>query len=118
MNGFWILALVPVFTFGVYPFVGEVREGHAAPEDRDRLLPHGALLPHRGVDRVADSGGPTVSVWWQILAYGVLSASEVLVSITGLEFSYKQAPLRMKSFIMALFLFPSALGNAAPRVVN
>ena len=50
-------------------------------------------------------------MWWQILAYVVLTATEVLVSITALEFSYKQAPLRMKSFIMALFLLvdePSA----------
>ena len=53
--------------------------------------------------------GHTVSVWWQILAYVVLTASEVLVSITALEFSYKQAPLRMKSFIMALFLLSTSV---------
>ena len=52
-----------------------------------------------------------MSVWWQILAYVVLTASEVLVSITALEFSYKQAPLRMKSFIMALFLFSTSVGQ-------
>jgi proton-dependent oligopeptide transporter, POT family len=57
-------------------------------------------------------------VWWQILAYVVLTAAEVLVSITALEFSYKQAPLRMKSFIMALFLLSISLGNAITAVVN
>jgi POT family proton-dependent oligopeptide transporter len=48
----------------------------------------------------------------------VLTASEVLVSITALEFSYKQAPLRMKSFIMALFLFSTSVGNLMTAGVN
>ncbi len=62
--------------------------------------------------------GQSVSVWWQILAYVVLTASEVLVSITCLEFSYKQAPLRMKSFIMALYLLAISVGNASTALVN
>ncbi|HEY6462535.1 MAG TPA: hypothetical protein VIY73_20340, partial [Polyangiaceae bacterium] len=62
--------------------------------------------------------GQSVSVWWQILAYVVLTMSEVLVSITGLEFSYKQAPLRMKSFVMALFLFSISLGDILNAGVN
>jgi len=48
----------------------------------------------------------------------VLSASEVLVSITALEFSYKQAPLRMKSFIMALYLLSISVGNLGTAAVN
>jgi len=40
------------------------------------------------------------------------------VSITALEFSYKQAPLRMKSLIMALFLLSSSLGNLMIAGVN
>src|SRR4030095_5113318 len=62
--------------------------------------------------------GHSVSMWWQILAYVVLTASEILVSITALEFSYKQAPLRMKSFIMALFLLSISLGNFMIAGVN
>jgi POT family proton-dependent oligopeptide transporter len=62
--------------------------------------------------------GHRVSVWYQILAYVVLTASEVLVSITALEFSYTQAPLRMKSFIMALFLLSTSVGNLMTAAVN
>jgi POT family proton-dependent oligopeptide transporter len=40
------------------------------------------------------------------------------VSITALEFSYKQAPLRMKSFIMALFLLSMSFGNLMTAAVN
>ncbi|MFH1718497.1 MAG: MFS transporter, partial [Planctomycetota bacterium] len=38
--------------------------------------------------------------------------------ITCLEFSYTQAPKRMKSFIMAVFLLSISLGNAFTAVVN
>jgi proton-dependent oligopeptide transporter, POT family len=57
-------------------------------------------------------------VWWQIFAYVVLSASEVLLSITALEFFYKQAPLRMKSFVMAMYLCAIAVGDLTTAVVN
>jgi POT family proton-dependent oligopeptide transporter len=57
-------------------------------------------------------------MWWQFLAYGILTAGEVLVSITALEFSYKQAPLSIKSFIMSLFLLSTSLGNFGIAAVN
>jgi len=47
-----------------------------------------------------------------VLAYLVLTTSEVLVSITALEFAYTQAPKRMKSAVMGLFLLTVTLGNA------
>ena len=58
------------------------------------------------------------SFGWQIVAYLVLTAAEVLVSITCLEFSYTQAPKRMKSFIMSLYLLSVAAGNLITALVN
>lgn len=60
---------------------------------------------------IAAQGEGEVSIWWQILAYLVLTSSEVLVSITALEFAYTQAPKRMKSVVMGLFLLTVTLGN-------
>ena len=51
------------------------------------------------------------SVNWQILAYAILTLAEAMVSITGLEFSYTQAPNSMKSVVMALWLFAVASGE-------
>jgi POT family proton-dependent oligopeptide transporter len=44
------------------------------------------------------------SINWQLLAYVILTLGETMVSITGLEFSYTQAPNSMKSSVMALWL--------------
>lgn len=62
--------------------------------------------------------GLRANIGWQLLAYVGLTASEILVSITCLEFSYTQAPNRMKSFIMSLYLLSVTAGNLLTSVVN
>ena len=51
------------------------------------------------------------SINWQLLAYVILTLGEAMVSITGLEFSYTQAPNSMKSSVMALWLLTVAVGE-------
>jgi POT family proton-dependent oligopeptide transporter len=64
------------------------------------------------IQRAIDSHGPgTISIRWQLTAYLLLTMGEVLVSISGLEFAYSQAPHRMKSTVMALWLLTVTLGN-------
>lgn len=55
---------------------------------------------------------------WQILAYLLLTAAEIMVSITGLELSYTQAPPKMKSVIMGFYLLAVWAGNLFTVVVN
>jgi POT family proton-dependent oligopeptide transporter len=64
------------------------------------------------------AAGVSVNIAWQLLAYVVLTAAEVFVSITCLEFSYTQAPKKMKSVIMACFLMSVAIGNVFVAAVN
>jgi proton-dependent oligopeptide transporter, POT family len=56
-------------------------------------------------------GGGQVHVLWQVVQYIVMTTSEVLVSVTGLEFAYTQAPRRMKSTIMGFWLLGVTFGN-------
>src|SRR5271155_5436631 len=110
--------MVPIFTFGVYPLVGRFFTVTPLRKIGTGLfLIAGSFLIVSWIEQRIQSG-LRVSAWWQILAYVVLTASEVLVSITALEFSYKQAPLRMKSFIMALFLLSISLGDLVNAGVN
>ena len=48
---------------------------------------------------------------WQILPYVLLTFGEVLVSATGLEFAYSQAPRSMKGVIMAFWTLAVTVGN-------
>jgi POT family len=43
------------------------------------------------------------SYWWQVLAYALITAAEVMVSIPILEFAYTHAPKKMKSLVMAFY---------------
>jgi POT family proton-dependent oligopeptide transporter len=62
--------------------------------------------------------GQRPSIGWQILAYVVITASEILVSVVGLEFAYTQAPKAVKSLVMSLFLLSVWLGNDFTGRVN
>ncbi|XP_007467289.1 PREDICTED: solute carrier family 15 member 1 [Lipotes vexillifer] len=53
----------------------------------------------------------TVSVALQIPQYFLLTCGEVVFSVTGLEFSYSQAPSNMKSVLQAGWLLTVAVGN-------
>ncbi|KAF1988796.1 peptide transporter PTR2-A [Aulographum hederae CBS 113979] len=48
----------------------------------------------------------------QTPAYVLIALSEILASITGLEYAYTKAPSSMKSFIMSMYLLTSAFGAA------
>jgi len=63
-------------------------------------------------------GGLRPHINWQFLAYVVLTLGEAMVSITGLEFSYTQAPNTMKSSVMALWLLTVASGELFVGLVN
>jgi proton-dependent oligopeptide transporter, POT family len=58
------------------------------------------------------------NIAWQFLAYVILTAAEVMVSITSLEFAYTQAPKKMKSFIMGIYFLGVSLGNLFTSGVN
>jgi len=118
VNGLLILLLVPLFTYGVYPLMGRFFVVTPLRKIGMGLFAIAMSFVIVGWIESRIQSGYRVSMWWQILAYVVLTAAEILVSITALEFSYKQAPLRMKSFIMALYLLSISLGNLMIAGVN
>ena len=62
-------------------------------------------------DHIDHAPPQSVSAFWQLIPYLLITISEILVSITGLEFAYTQAPARMKSTIMGFWLLTVSLGN-------
>ncbi|XP_023070309.1 solute carrier family 15 member 2 [Piliocolobus tephrosceles] len=58
-----------------------------------------------------------MSIVWQLPQYALVTAGEVMFSVTGLEFSYSQAPSSMKSVLQAAWLLTIAVGNIIVLVV-
>uniref|UniRef100_A0A8C6LJ37 Solute carrier family 15 member 2 n=1 Tax=Nothobranchius furzeri TaxID=105023 RepID=A0A8C6LJ37_NOTFU len=67
--------------------------------------------------RMEDVEANNVHIAWQIPQYVLLTAGEVMFSITGLEFSYSQAPTNMKSVLQAGWLLTVAFGNVIVLIV-
>ncbi|MFL6531181.1 MAG: POT family MFS transporter [Chthoniobacterales bacterium] len=118
VNGLFILAMIPLFNYFGYPAISRI-----FPLTPIRKIGIGLFLTALSfvviwaIQLSIDHGG-TPNVGWQFLAYIILSAGEVMVSITGLEFAYTQAPNRMKSLLMAMWLLSIALGNQIPSIIS
>src|ERR1700688_2753408 len=110
-NPLLILTLIPLFNYFIYPAIQRV-----FPLTPLRKIGIGLFLIAASFlviwwIQVRIDAGARPSVSWQLLAYVLLTSSEVMVSITGLEFSYTQGPQNMKSKPMPPWLFTLALGN-------
>jgi proton-dependent oligopeptide transporter, POT family len=118
INSALILVFIPLFSYGIYPVVNRF---FALTPLRKISIGFFLMVPAFLItawveQRLGQGSRPNIA--WQFVAYVFLTASEIMVSITGLEFSYAQAPKKMKSFVMALFFCPFALGNLFTAVVN
>jgi len=71
-----------------------------------------------GAMQVVLDGGTAFSIIWQVLPYALLTMGEVLVSATGLEFAYSQAPPEMKGALMSFWNLTVTVGNLWVLVAN
>ncbi|EHB05813.1 Solute carrier family 15 member 2 [Heterocephalus glaber] len=67
--------------------------------------------------KTEDTLANRMSIAWQLPQYALVTAAEVMFSVTGLEFSYSQAPSSMKSVLQAAWLLTVAFGNIIVLVV-
>lgn len=117
-NPILILLFIPLFSYVIYPAIDKV-----FPLTPLRKIGIGLWVTSLSfvvsalIERSISSGNAP-SVWWQILAFVILSAGEIMVSITCLEFSYTQAPKRMKALIMAVYYLSITMGNTFTSIVN
>lgn len=107
-----VLIWVPILTLGVYPWAA--RQGRAwSPLGRmlsGFVFAALSFVACAWLQRRIESG-ESLSLAWQLFPYTVLELGEVLVSATGLEFAYGQAPERHRGLVMSLWLLCTALGN-------
>ena len=87
-------------TFGEYTVTLKRRKGI-------KSSPDAALVGHV----YSDVMGTSVHRFAQLPQYIVVTAGEVMFSVTGLEFSYSQAPKSMKSVLQAFWMLSVAFGD-------
>jgi POT family proton-dependent oligopeptide transporter len=118
VNPLLILLFIPLFSYVIFPAAERVvRLTPLRKIGYGFVLTSLSFLVSAWIEaRIAAGNAP--SVWWQILAYVLITAAEVMVSVVGLEFSYTQAPRTMKSVVMALWYLSVSVGNLFASQVN
>lgn len=118
INPILILLFIPLFVYVIYPLLSRCMELTALRKmSIGFFITVAAFMISAYIEQLI-AQGQTPPIAWQLLAFVVITAAEVMVSITCLEFSYTQAPLKLKSLIMGLFLLSVSVGNALTALVN
>ena len=68
--------------------------------------------PSEGLPDGNDCAPATISIWVQSGSYVLIAISEILASITSLEYAFTKAPKNMRSMVMSFALFMTAIANA------
>jgi len=117
-NPLLIMLLVPLFSYQIYPILNRWFKLTTLKKISIGLFITAIAFAIPAMIQMQIDKGLIPHIGWQLVAYLLLTAAEVMVSITCLEFSYTQAPKRMKSFVMALFFMSISLGNLFTSAVN
>jgi POT family proton-dependent oligopeptide transporter len=118
LNPILVMLFIPLFSFALYPLIDRVFPLTALRKMGIGFLLTAASFAVTALISQALTAGERPHIVWQTPAYVLLTAGEVMVYLTGLEFSYTQAPPSMKSFVMSLYLLTVTLGNLFTALVN
>ena len=119
-NPIMVMGLIPLFSMGFYPMLD--RMGLKTTPIRrmtwGMFVAAASFAMIGGLQMWMDSSADKINVMWQFFPYLVITMAEVMISITGLEFAYTQAPRSMKSTIMSLWLLTVFFGNLITAYVS
>ncbi len=119
-NPIMVMGLIPLFSLGLYPLLDKM--GFKTTPIRrmtwGMFVGAASFAIVGGLQMWMDTSGEKINVMWQFFPYLVITMAEVMVSITGLEFAYTQAPRSMKSSIMSIWLLTVFFGNLITAYVS
>lgn len=119
LNPIMVMVLIPLFAGLIYPAIERmgIKLTPLRKMSTGMLLAASSFVMVAMIQTAIDAG-KTVNVAWQFLPYLAITVSEIMVSITGLEFAYTQAPRAMKSTIMSFWLLTVFVGNMLAAYVS
>jgi POT family proton-dependent oligopeptide transporter len=119
-NPIMVMGLIPLFSMVVYPALDKLGIT-STPIKRMTLGMFVAAVSFALIGSLQmwmDASATKINVMWQFFPYLVITIAEVMISITGLEFAYTQAPRAMKSSIMSIWLLTVFFGNLITAYVS
>ncbi|KAI9203989.1 POT family-domain-containing protein [Polychytrium aggregatum] len=134
INPLWIVVLAPIFSNYLYPAIEKRFPGKFGLLARMTVGQFLAgisfficaifqsVIERDCVTTTLDDGtivciSPTFSIFWQFVPYLVITAGEVLFSISGLNLTYVEVGKRTKSSCGALWLLTVAIGNVLTSIL-
>lgn len=118
VNPVFILLMLPLFSYVIYPLINRVFP--LTPLRKIGMGLFAAVLSFWIVAWTQSriDAGETPTVYWQVLAFVVITAAEIMISVPHLEFAYTQAPKSLKSLVMCTYLSAISVGNMFTAGVN
>jgi POT family proton-dependent oligopeptide transporter len=118
-SGLLVLILVPFMVLVGYPAMRKI----GLPTSLTAKMTIGMLVTAfafvlSGLLQTYLDKGKNLPVLWQLVPYLPLEIGEVMVSVTGLEFAYANAPARMKSMIMGVWFGITGTGNLSVAILT
>lgn len=112
LNPALVMILIPFNNLVLYPLLRKLgHEPTALRRMTAGIVFSGLAWVVAGTIQVLMDNGDPMSILWQVLPYALLTSGEVLVSATGLEFAYSQAPQSMKGVVMSFWNLTTTVGN-------
>ncbi|CAF1202255.1 unnamed protein product [Adineta steineri] len=129
INPFVIVVFVPIFDKVIYPILRKCKiiQSPIARMTCGFIISGSGIAWTAFIQHLIYSTGPNfnyatkpcltcqkynnITVAWQIPSYFLLAIGEILAAITGIEYSYTNAPKSMKSIVMSFFLCTKAFGS-------
>ncbi|MGE4232810.1 MAG: MFS transporter [Bacteriovoracia bacterium] len=119
LNPIFVMLLIPLTSLVIYPWLE--RRGFRMNALRRMVwgmyFAAAAFVTVTLIQLPLDQG-VQISVFWQVIPSVIMALSEVMVSISGLEFAYTQAPQSMKSMVMSLWFLTLFFGNLFTAIIS
>jgi len=115
LNPGLLLLILPIYNKGIYPLLKRLGIQMTPLFHKmgiGMFLASLSFITSAILELYIDSQLPnTVPLYYIIPQFLLITCGEIMISVTGLEFAYSEAPASMKSLVMAGWCFTTALGN-------
>ena len=115
-NFIFILCFIPLFSQCLYPFIESlgfkltpIKKMASGIFLASVSFLVSAILEHAIF--LSSASNSKICILWQLPQYILLTAGEILLNMTGLEFAYSEAPDTIKTSILAAWLLTVTFGN-------